>query len=77
MKDITKSVLGSTDVVAIVDPPRGGLREFSLFISPPKIHLFVKQKVINFYVHLFYMYIYYLQYWRPVFCYKYKTTLKR
>ena len=28
MKDITKSVIGSSHVVAIVDPPRGGLRKY-------------------------------------------------
>jgi len=27
MKEVTKSVWGSEDVVAIVDPPRGGLRK--------------------------------------------------
>ena len=34
MKNITKSVIGSEDVVAVVDPPRGGLRmcNMNLFV---------------------------------------------
>ena len=35
MKEITRSVGGTGDVVAIVDPPRGGLRMHSRLITLP------------------------------------------